>query len=239
MKIIEINNIILGNVELPKTHNYDVVIDYTNDILEAIDTFDGLYNKVHLQKTLSHKEFYESNPILDNAITDWYSKSNVRAFKKELFYSMVCGTYIPEVSTELTALFFLTKRASVSPNKMIAALDKSRMKKYLTQQFHPNKRVMKEVLDKIWGYDVQLLTELRPSVDNNGITEIYIDNINDVLICNNSIRNILVNTEDISKLWYSKEKGIVIGDKQIPLRTLIHPYGITMNDLDLREVLFS
>ena len=86
---------------------------------------------------------------------------------------------------------------------------------------------------------MSLVTKVRPLVTNNGVVEIYIENINDILLCNESIRDILTDVNDVSDLWYSKEKGIVIGEREIPLRTLIHSFGIIDDDLDLRRVFLA
>lgn len=239
MKITEINDIILGNVELDKPSRFVEFKDYSGYIKEIIPTCVGLFNCGHLTKTRTHTEFYEANPLLDCFISDYYKENDVKQFKKELFYAMLCGAYVPKVPGELTALFVMTRREVESPNKMIAALDKSRMKKYLTVAFSNNKYIMKELLDLVWGFDVQLVTNVRPSVTNRGIVEIYIDNINDILLCNEGIKDILTDVRDFNDLWYSKEKGIVIGEKEVPLRTLIHSYGITEDDLDLRKVFSS
>src|SRR5690606_22653460 len=127
-----------------------------------------------------------------------------KVFKKELFYAILCGTYIPTVPSELTALFIMTRRKCETPNQMIAALDKSKMKRYLTQQFHDNNKIMKEILNEIWGYDVDLVTDLRPMVTNGDVVEIYISNINNILLCNISIKDILTDVNDVQSLWYSK-----------------------------------
>lgn len=239
MKLIDINDIILGNIELPKSTRFKEYPDYTEDINEALYMCDGLYNKEHLSQTMSHTEFYEFNPLMDARLSDWKKSDNANIFKKELFYAMLCETYIPTVPTELVALFVMTRRKSESPNQMISALDKSKFKRYVTQQFHSNKTIMKDILDEIWGYNVNLVTRDRPIVNNGDIVEIYIDNINEILLCNPSIRDILNNVEDVKGLWYSKDKGIVVGDSEIPLRTLIQSFGIVKNDLDLRRVFLS
>lgn len=238
MKIIDINDIILGNVEISKSNNINKSLDLSKEIQEVVNSIEGLYNKEHLKLTMSHTEFYEANPLLDNYLSD-YKKLNSTLFKKELFYSMLCETYIPYVPSDLTALLVLTRNKVETPNRMIVALDKSKFKKYITQQFNENNKILKEIIDKIWGYSVNLVTKNRPMVINNNVTEIYIDNINDILLCNNNINDILKYTDDINNLWYSKDKGIVLGDKEIPLRTLIHEFGITKNDLDLRNVFSS
>lgn len=240
MKLTEINDIILGNVDLPVRKKFKELPDLTNSINEAIRLCDGLYNKSHFipkPQTLSYTEFYTANPLMDAFISDWWSgEVDTRTFKKELFYSMVAGVYVPTVPSELTALFVLTRREYDTPNKMISALDKSHMKSYLDKQIHSNKRIMKELLDKIWGYEVNLVTKERPMVTNKDAVEIYIDNINDILVCNENIKDILTNVDDIKDLRYSTEKGIVLGDSEIPLRTLIQTFGITDDDLDLRRV---
>lgn len=239
MKITEINDIILGNVELPKSKINNISEDYSDKIKEAIELCDGLYDKNHINQTFSHNEFYDANPMMYCFIKDWYKEGNVQVFMKELFYSMLCGLYVPGVPSELTALFVLTRRQVETPNKMIAALDKSRLKRYLCSPISDNPRIMKELLDTIWGYDVQLVTSLRPSVTNKGVVEVYIDNINDVLLCDESIKDILTDVRDFKDLWYSKDKGVVLGDKEIPLRTLIHSFGIVDDDLDLRKVYYK
>lgn len=235
MNITDINDIILGNVILPKRVNIKDLPDYTKDIEEAIEMCEGLYNKEHLTLTRSHTEFYDYNPLMNAAITDWKVNDSL-VFKKELFYSMLCGVYIPNVPSELTALFVLTRRECEYPNQMIAALDKSAFKKYLTYSYHSSPTIMKDILDGLWGYKVNLVTNDRLMVTNDDAVEIYIRNINDILLCNKNIRDILPDTRDVENLKYSKEKGIVLGDSDIPLRTLVQTFGIVDDDLDLRKV---
>lgn len=236
MKLTEINKIILGEVELEKSARYKQLPDYTDKIAEALEIGNGIYNKRHLTETRSHTEFYEHNPLFEAAIDDWNKDKDKREFKKELFYAMLCETYIPHVPTELVALFVLTRRVSETPNKMILALDRSKMKRYLTQVTTDSNKVMKDLLDEVWGYDVNLLTENRRMVNNKGVMEIYIENIDDVLLCNPTITSILRDAEDVSKLTYDKDKGVLVGENGIPLRVLIQSFGITRNDLDLRSM---
>lgn len=236
MKLTEVNEILLGNVDLSTGPRFKDLPDYTEDIKQALNQFNGLYNREHLGQTMSHVEFYEANPMFDYALSDF--KPNDKVFKKELFYAMLCGTYVQTIPTELVALFVFTRRSCVSPNQMVSALDKTRMKKYLTQRYNHDPKYMKNLLNVIWGYDVNLVTKARLMVTNGNIVEVYIDNINDILLCNMDIRDILSDVNDVANLWYSKEKGIVIGDAEVPLRTLIQSFGIVKDDLDLREVFF-
>lgn len=238
MKLTEINDIILGNTVLTPSPKFKELPDYTEELKKSFDLFEGLYNRQHLSSTMSHTEFFEANPLFDAALSDVYG-SDAKVFKKEWFYSTLCETYIPGVPSELTAVFVLTRRQCESPNQMIAALDKAKMRRYLTQQFHTNPKIMKEIMDKLWGYEVNLVTEVRPMVTNGDIVEIYIRNINSILLCNVSIRDILADASDVESLKYTSDKGIVLGDSGIPLRTLIQSFGIVKNDLDLRSVFLA
>lgn len=238
MKLTEINNIILGNTVLPLSSKFKELPDYTDEIKKSLKLFEGLYNKQHFQSTKSHTEFYEANPMLDAAMTDTYGKE-VQVFKKEWFYSILCETYIPHVPSELTSILVLTRRECESPNQMVAALDKSKMRKYLSQRYHNNVKIIKEIIDSLWGYEVNLVTDVRPMVTNSEVVEIYISNINSILLCDISIRDILTDSSDIESLKYTSEKGIVLGDSDIPLRTLIQSFGIVKNDLDLRKVFLT
>lgn len=238
MKLTEINDIILGNTVLPKSPKFKELPDYSKEFNKAFEMFEGLYNKQHFSSTMSHTEFYEANPLLNAAMDDAYG-SDSKVFKKEWFYSVLCESYIPGVPSELTAAFVLTRRKSESPNQMVAALDKSKMRKYLAQQSHSNPKIMKEIMDELWGYEVNLVTDVRPMVANGETVEIYINNINSILLCNESIRDILTDAADIESLKYTSDKGIVLGDSGIPLRTLINSFGIVKNDLDLRKVFLT
>lgn len=238
MKLTEINDIILGNTILTKSPKFKDLPDYSSEFKKAFDMFEGLYNKQHFSSTMSHTEFFESNPMLNAAMDDEYGQDS-KVFKKEWFYSTLCETYIPGVPSELTAILVLTRRKCESPNQMIAALDKSKMRKYLTNQCHNNPKIMKEIIDELWGYEVSLVTDVRPMVTNGDTVEIYISNVNSILLCNTSIRDILTDASDIESLQYTSDKGIVLGDSGIPLRTLIQSFGIVKNDLDLRRVFIA
>lgn len=238
MTLLDINEVILGNVELPMDSKIDQYKDLTEDIEKAIELCEGLYNKDHLNLTKSHTEFYQANPLMDAWIDDWKGKDS-KLFKKELFYTMICGLYIPKVPSELTALITLTSRVFKTPNKTIEALDKARLKKYVTSQFNEDKDIIKDILDKVFGYEVNLVTKVRPIVTNKENTEVYISNIDSILLCKNNIRDILTDVNDISNLYYDKEKGVVLGDSGVPLRTLINKFGIVRNDMDLREVFLA
>lgn len=238
MNTLQINEVILGNVEIPKDIKYKLYPDYSKDIEYALSACNGLYEKEHLRKTKSYIEFYNANPMLEAFIKDLHPK-DFSMFSKELFYSMLCEVYVPCIPTELVALFLLSRKTSVSPNRMMASIDRRVFKNYMTLNWHNDKQILKKLIDNIWKMDVNLVTKDRPMVINNNIVEIYVSNIDDILLCNSSVLDVLHSTEDVKSLSYSNNLGVVVGDTEVPLRTLINKYIIVRNDLDLREVSMS
>lgn len=234
MTLVELNESILDFEDVnPSLSKYD---DYSEMIKQAIVEFDGIYDKSHLKKTQSRVEFYSGNPMLDACIDDYCRRFslNKSTFKKEFFYSLISGVYVPHIPSELTAMAVFSKNKYFTPNRTIDKMDRSVLSKYIC-----DKGVVKTLLDVLFGYKVNLITSVRPMVSNNGIVEIYIANIDGVLLCNEGIREILSDISDIKSLAYSKEKGVVVGKNEVPLRTLIHSFGITEDDMDLRSVLFA
>lgn len=235
MLITEMNKLILSSESLPMNSKYKDYVGLADEIKECIDLCNGYFNPNHFNLTRSSNEFYDANPVMSSIIKDVYG-DRAKLIRDEVFYSLLCGTYIDGIPSELTALLDLTRREAITPNRMVASLDKLRFNKYMTECYNEDPTYIKKVIDQLWGYNVNLLTDVRRMVVNNDIVEIFIENINDVLLCNKNIHSVLSNVDEIENLSYNNNGVVCDGD--IPLRTLINRFGIVENDLDLRKVYF-
>lgn len=223
-----------SSLQMPKSFKqlpplYDV-------IKREIENTVGLFNPDHLNKTKSHIEFYSSNPILDAYFSDLSLPVNAAVFKKEFFYSLISGIYIDTIPAEIVAILHFALQKYKTPNKSLVALDKSRFNVCLKNRYHTDGGYIKKALDLLCGYNTELVSTNKCVVTNKDTVEIYISNIDDILMCSTSIRSVLTHPDDYTNLYYDSERGIVLGENRIALRTILHPYGIAKNDLDLRKV---
>lgn len=235
MNLLDINKIILGDSPLEIPNDFKPYPDYGKELKELFKLAANYTNIETVRRTQSNVEFYESLPLLSALISDLTKKD--RALKKELFYAMYLGFYIPGVPSELVAMIQYTISKAKTPNRTISSLDSSKFSKYLKTPFSSDPKIIKKVIDTLFGYETQLLSS-QLCVENKDVVEIYISNIDQVLLCNTSIRNKFNDVHDFSKLSYDKNLGVVLGESKIPLRTLINVYGICTDDMDLRSVAF-
>ncbi len=234
MNLIDINNIILGN-KIIEVKQSNIIKNYYSDIIYCLSNFSSYCNIKHMDGTKSYKEFYESNPMFDAIISDYIGK-NDNKFKKELFFSMVCNCYIEGYSMEFVALLKKAIKECKSPNRAIRSIDKSKMEKFLLNPCNDDPKYIKNLLDYLYGYNVNLITEFNIMVTNKNIVEIYIDNVDNVLLANESIKTVLTSVDDIKDLFYDKNKGVIIKNGGVILRKLIDTFGIVTDDMDLRTV---
>lgn len=211
-------------------------IDYTEVISEVLELFGDLFDRDHLKSTYSSTEFYTANPLFDEAIKA-YRKDHA-VLKSDLFYSMKSGIYIPHVPSELVATINYAKSKYNTPNKMLLAIDNLRISKFLNMRLSTDDSItVKSVIDTIFGYSVDLLTRTNLLASNRDFVEVYISNINNVLIAPTELKERIADMEDLLNIEYNEDVGVIIKGYTHPIRGMIGMYGITEDDLDLRKVI--
>lgn len=240
--VLDCNNFILGNFE----SKVDINIPNLKDAFDfVLNSANGLYDISIITKTKSSIEFYKNAPMLYSFIRDRfeYIKTLVdgnitfQSFISELFHSMSLKEYIPNIPMLLYHCIVYTRDYVETPNMLVKRIDKNVLRSYADSAINGSKTVIKELVDYVFGYDVQLLTKDTPYVDNNGVREIYVSNNDSILLCDESISKYIQNIEDYHRIVYNKDLGMCIGDSKIPIRCIISDYGILPDDYDLRKVL--
>lgn len=193
----------------------------------------------------SFVEYLETSDILRNAFD---SCDDAGSFKKsfpdtsaifgpkstELFYAVKNGEFYPGVPSRLVyALKDAKRKYKDFPNMAIQYCYKI-VSIYGGAVFINNedKPTVKQVIDRVFGMSVNLLTGYKPLAGNNGVYEIYVKEANRVVLLPKDIYDTL-SLSDFDDLDYDEKIGVTYQD--IPLRCFNNRVGITTNEFDLRE----
>jgi len=225
MRITEINTMVEG-IGLPRGKELVKVPDLAGKLREFSEfllAFEDV--QARFQLTESVKEFTDACPI-------------VKAFFKrevleEVFYATKAGYFFEGVPSRLTYLLKKALQSYDTPNKALASINGSRLIPYLKQGILPEGVTVKTVVNNICGYDVRLLTEAKLAVQNMNTIEVYVPNVDMVLVLPKEYENAVGSRSDLETVYYEKGRGVLIRGQLF--RTMYGKLGITRTDFDLRE----
>lgn len=182
-----------------------------------------------LNSTDNAAEFYASYPILSGLPYDSETRT-------ELFYAMKLGKVYTDIPCKLVYLISMALYKTPSPNRAFIALrDSNAVYKYLMPGALKNDITIKQIAEDILKREVKTLTAARRKVKYQDFYEIYVENIDNVVIVPESIAENIESHSDLKAVSFIEEKGVCVYD--VPLRTLGGYYGITKSEFDLREVI--
>lgn len=153
----------------------------------------------------------------------------------EVFYACKLGFYYDGVSSKL--VYILSKAikdyGKDYPNLTINTAIKL-LKTYAGAQYKYNGDIIgvKDILDNLFGRNIQLLTSAKKKVKAGDCWEVYIPGIERVALMPEDIAS-MISYGDCDKLSFDINTGIMLGD--IPVRTLNGRVGIVRDDFDLRQ----
>lgn len=153
----------------------------------------------------------------------------------EIFYACKLGYYYEGVPAKLV---YILQKAIVNHGKEYPNVTLNSavnlLKPYACAQYKCNNNIVtvKDVLDNVFGYSVQLLTTAKTKIKPGLYWEVFIPDVERVAIMPDDIAS-MISYGDCDKLSFDFRKGIMLED--VPVRTMNGRVGITKNDFDLRE----
>lgn len=225
MRVTELNAMIEG-IGLPKGKELVKISDLTNRLREFSEfllAFEDV--KARFGLTESVKEFTDACPV-------------VKAFFKrevleEVFYATKAGYFFEGVPSRLTYLLKKALQSYDTPNKALASINGSRLLPYLKQGILPEGVTVRTVINNICGYDVRLLTEAKLAVQNMNTIEVYVPDVDMVLVLPKEYEGVVGCRSDLETVCYEKDRGVLIRGQLF--RTMYGKLGITRDDFDLRK----
>lgn len=155
----------------------------------------------------------------------------------EIFYACKLGYYVKGVPSKL--IWIINKMSKLYEGPCVNAMIKSAsqfIKSYCNNSYKVDGDIMtiKDIIESNLKYRINLITEEVPMVNYDTFSEIYVENVDRVLLVPKNIAS-LISLQDCKDISYIKDKGVCI--KDIPIRTLGNRLGITKNDFDLRDAI--
>jgi hypothetical protein len=181
-----------------------------------------------LASTDNAAEFYSAYPILKSLPYDSETRT-------ELFYAAKLGKIYTDIPCRLVYLVSMALRKTPSPNRAFAVLKETNaLYKYLAPGAIKNNITIKQIVEDILKKEIKTVTAARRKVKYQDFYEIYVENIDNVVLVPEGIAECIDSHNDLKAVNYVEEKGVCVYDT--PIRTLGGYFGITKNEFDLREV---
>ena len=226
MNLLQLNNILEGNyeAEVPMdgdSHKRITEADFNHfrELLVIDDAFTQ-----GLQYTNSYKEYFDAYELLNKVVNP--------DLKEDLFYSAKLGFFYQGVPSRLTYLLHLALRKYHVPNYAINAIDIRYLARFLKRDELVGEVTIKQVIENLLGKSYLSLSKHRRCVKYGDIFEIYVENMDRVLILPEELEEITKSQEDLLSVEFVGNLGVCI--RGIPIRTFAGKIGFTRNEYDLR-----
>lgn len=203
---------------------------------------DAVYNLFYVAPGI--QEFFNkeenSKNFFNNSKTtlDLLTNKNIPGLATDVFYAVKCGKYYKGVSPKLVYLLSQSWSEFKAPNLALTQIDNLLVNALVQKDRLPKDRSIKDVLSAIIGFDFKVLSEVRRKVVTGDIAEFLIgmdDGSFRIAVCNKELISEIDSYDDLLKIKYSQDKGIMFGD--IPIRTFGNYIGVTKHDFDLRSLI--
>lgn len=230
MNFLELNRVISGNYDGRPESKRGPIFVTKEEVQEFLNIFyTDTFIKSVFDATENYQQFYDTFP--------WFKKVFEPVKAKELFYAAKCEMIYENVPPTVIFLMrkalmqFEYKYANVALNR----LERKMLEPYMKVGVLPADTTYKDVIENIIGKSVKLITASSPCVDVEGVSELYVPNIDAVALVPTDMLRDISDLEDFNSVVYDKEVGLMV--KGQPIRTMGGKVGITKNDLDLRNCL--
>lgn len=226
MNLLELNKIVCGK--------------YTEETKNKYSQIDNLKEEVHkFQKLMLVNELYMSCFKLTESSEEFYKACP--HFKKfielqaleEVFYATKLGYYLEGVPSKLTYLLQKTLHKYDTPNNAVNAVMGTAFGRFLKKGSLAENITIKMVIESLLGVEYQELSEFRLAARFNNCYEVYVSNVDRVVILPQDYSSYLENIEDLKTVEYRRGEGVVLCNTL--LRTYGGRIGITCNEFDLRK----
>lgn len=175
--------------------------------------------------TDSAKEFYESYELFNSIFDD--------CIKEDVFYANKLGYLFEGVPCKLTYILTKSIRANQTPNLALQSVSSLVWGRFLKNGTLREGITIKEILENIYGKNIVLLSEGVRKVKYDDFSEVYVENVDRIVLLPPDIADTLGSIEDLKSIVYKKGLGVCFDS--VPLRVYNGRIGIVEDEFDLRD----
>lgn len=174
--------------------------------------------------TSSAVEFFKSAPELQKGLS--------KVKKMDLFYAAKSDMLLEKVPSYIVYFINQAYKKCNYPNLTVSRLSLSLIKEFISML--PEGISLLNVLENIAGQRAELFNSAVRKTEFKGVYELYIPNIDKVVIIPKAIADEINTIDDYQSVQYVKGVGVCLGS--IPLRVFNGALGIVCNEFNLLEV---
>jgi len=227
MTLLEINRAIEGRSSKKEAEiqykEIDNLFEQVQNLQLTMQVDNGIKSRFDL--TESANEFYKACPLAKKIVE--------KDALSEAFYALKAGFYFEGIPSKLTYILSKAIKMYETPNRAVSAISLAVLGNYLGNGALAEGHTIKEVINNILGVEYKTLTRARRAAKYNDVFEVYVENVDRVLVLPASYEQFLESRTDLETVTYDKEKGVLMCG--VPLRIYGGRIGITTDDFDLRE----
>lgn len=226
MTLLELNKIISGSyMEKKKTvyQKADGLEKLVQDFQEVMQIDGGFYSR--FKYTEIAKEFYKACPL--------FTKLIPKGMQEDVFYAAKCGYLLEGVPSKLTYLLNKAFKEYDTPNNGVSMVAAVSLKPFLAEGSLAEGLTVKDAIEGVLGKSYQVLSDANRAVKYNDCYEVYVENVDRVVILPLEYEKYLASRQDLLTVEYNSGIGVCLCGK--PLRTYCGKFGITENEFDLRK----
>ena len=226
MNLLELNSIVAGKYTegVGKNKTTRCITEEEFEDFRAMLSVNPA-NRDFLNRTETASEFYEHVELADKYID--------KEIKEDAFYAAKLGFFYAGVPSKLVYILRKAIRKYQSPNLALSAIDVRTISKYLKEGALPEGITIKNVIESILGRQCELLTSYRRKVKFKDWYEVYVPDVDRVLLLPEDLAKHIESLEDLENINYRKDVGVCVYD--IPIRTMGNKVGVTVDEFDLRK----
>ena len=195
-------------------------VELFRELLLSNTKYDNIFNKTDIPKV-----FYDACPLFQQVFPS--------RLQIEVFYATKLGFIYENVPSKLVYLLRLALKLTESPNLAIQALDEKQLAPYLKEEALPRDVTIKQIMANLLGTDFSLLTDTKRKVKYKDFYEVYVENVDRVILLPEDLAGYISSFEDLQNVNYKHDIGVCVYDT--PIRTLGGRVGITFHEYDLRR----
>lgn len=226
MNLLELNEIVAGKYPNDGGNSKQIrciTADEFEDF-RAMLTVDPVIRDFFM-KTETASEFYEHVELAEKYID--------KEIKEDVFYAAKLGFFYEGIPSKLVYILRKAIRKYQSPNLALTAIDTRLIAKYLKPGALPEGITIKQVIESILGKSFDLITQYRRKVRYRDWYEVYVPNVDRVILLPNDLAQLIESLDDLENVNYKKDVGVCVYD--IPIRIMGSKVGVTTDEFDLRE----
>ena len=230
MNLLKLNHIIEGYYEEELTQKtidlYRIGTEEEHIQFKNILNVSNIYTS-NMNMTEDYKEFFQAFELFRNVFPE--------NLQEDIFYAAKLGFHFKGVPSKLVYLLKKSISTYTSPNVAVSAINRMAWGRFLKRGSIQDGITIKTVIDNLLGEAYTPLSEHRRKVKYRDWYEVYVENVDRVVLLNEEIARSIDSLDDLRNVKFSEEKGVLVYDS--PLR-VIGPYvGIINDDFDLRKVI--